>query len=127
MATKVKTFLNDEDGLSITDFLSTSFVVVFLVICITVVYKGLILGIEIQDNIVDTLRIMSNPLLVILGGYFGTKMVTKFVDGNNTKLDKKEEARSTEEVIDEVIYPDYPEYNNYLDSEEGDTDYDSAG
>jgi len=120
MARKIRTFLNDADGVSITDFISVVFVIAFVAASGMIVWKGLFLESNIQDAVVDTLRIMSNPLMVILGGYFGTKMVNKFVSRNDKVLNKKEDNRVKVTNNNEEDYRDYNDYG--YDSEEEDDD-----
>lgn len=87
MAKKFKTFLNDKDGLTIVDFATTSFTIVFLAIAIyiSIFSTG-------EDTVkVEVLRILTQPIMVILGGYFANEGIQQL-----THRDRPEESHPTE-------------------------------
>ena len=77
-----KTLWSNPGGFSIVDILALSFAIVFL---ISAVY---IMVVPAMEQI-EVLRVLSQPVMVILGGYFGDQIVRGYQQG---KIEEKERA-----------------------------------
>ncbi|MGD6876752.1 hypothetical protein [Bacillus infantis] len=72
---KTKGFWNDSDGLSITDTLSIGFSILFAIVSIMMFVKLWKEDLTMQS--LDFFQIFSYPMLIILSGYFGDKIIGK--------------------------------------------------
>ena len=77
-----KKLWSNKEGLSIVDILALSFAIVFL---ISAVY---IMVVPAMEQI-EVLRVLSQPVMVILGGYFGDQIVRGYQQG---KIEEKEKV-----------------------------------
>ncbi|MCP1159468.1 hypothetical protein [Bacillus infantis] len=96
---KAKGFWNDSDGLSITDTLSVGFSILFAIVSIMMFIKLWKEDLTMQS--IDFFQVFSYPMLIILSGYFGNKIVENLGAKRNFK--KKE--------ITSVSSPPPTEYN----------------
>lgn len=69
-------FLNDDDGLSITDTLAIFFSLIYLVIIAVMMYC--LIENKLTENHLDFMQISTWPALTILGGYFGDRIFSNF-------------------------------------------------
>ena len=77
-----KTLWSNPEGFSIVDMLALSFAIVFLV---SAIYIMVVPAMEQ----VEVLRILAQPVMVILGGYFGDQIVRGYQQG---KIEEKEKV-----------------------------------
>ena len=72
----MRCFLNDDDGLSITDTLAIFFALIYLVLIAVMLF--LLTRNKLTDLHLDFLQISTWPVLTILGGYFGDRIFSNF-------------------------------------------------
>lgn len=84
-----KTIWSNPDGFSIHDLLAICFATVFLLSAIYIMIKPAIEQIEV-------LRVLSQPVMVILGGYFGDQIVKGYQQG------KAEQSQDVRDFRDSV-------------------------
>ena len=75
-------FLGNPGGFSIMDFLSIIFATAFLILTSIITYK-IFYGRETKETIemaMNVLKVLLQPMLIILGGYFGDQMVIRYMD-----------------------------------------------
>ena len=77
-----KSIWSNPEGFSIVDMLALSFAVVFLV---SAVYIMIVPAMEQ----IEVLQVLSQPVMVILGGYFGDQIVRGYQQG---KIEEKEKV-----------------------------------
>lgn len=77
-----KTLWSNPEGFSIVDILALSFAIIFLISAIYIMVVPAMEQIEV-------LRVLSQPVMVILGGYFGDQIVRGYQQG---KAEEKEKA-----------------------------------
>lgn len=77
-----KTLWSNPEGFSIVDILALSFAIVFLISAIYIMVVPAMEQIEI-------LRVLSQPVMVILGGYFGDQIVRGY---RQSKIEEKEKV-----------------------------------
>ena len=77
-----KTLWSNPEGFSIVDMLALSFAIVFLISAIYIMVVPAMEQIEV-------LRVLSQPVMVILGGYFGDQIVRGYQQG---KIEEKEKV-----------------------------------
>lgn len=75
-----KTIWSNPDGFSIHDILAICFSGIFLVSAVYIMIKPAIEQIEV-------LRVLSQPVMVILGGYFGDQIVKGY---QQAKIEERE-------------------------------------
>lgn len=75
-----KTLWSNPEGFSIVDILALSFAIVFLISAIYIMVVPAMEQIEV-------LRVLSQPVMIILGGYFGDQIVRGYQQG---KIEEKE-------------------------------------
>lgn len=76
-----KTMWSNPEGFSIVDILAISFAFVFLVSAIYIMVVPAMEQIEV-------LRVLSQPVMVILGGYFGDQIVRGYQQGKMEEREK---------------------------------------
>ena len=72
----MKTFFNDDYGLTISEFVSFSFCTVYLILVITIFIKGD----NLNEGSVKALEFMKQPMLIILTGHFGISGLNKYLN-----------------------------------------------
>jgi hypothetical protein len=77
-----KSMWSNPEGFSIVDMLALSFAVVFL---ISAIYIMIVPAMEQ----IEVLEVLSQPVMVILGGYFGDQIVRGYQQG---KIEEKEKV-----------------------------------
>lgn len=77
-----KTIWSNPEGFSIVDVLAISFAFVFLV---SAMYIMIIPAMEQ----IEVLRVLSQPVMVILGGYFGDQIVKGYQEGKRENESKE--------------------------------------
>lgn len=82
----MKCFINDNDGLSITETLALFFSFIYLIIII--VLLTLLLQNKLEQLHIEFLQACSWPIYTILGGYFGDRIVSKLGPVNLTRRRK---------------------------------------
>lgn len=111
---QAKGFWNDRDGWSITDVMSIGFATLFAVVSFMMFIK--LWTDELTMQSIDFFQVFSYPMLIILSGYFGDKIVGNL--GAKRNFRKKESttiSSPTSEYIEsteEVIVPEEYVYEN---------------
>lgn len=80
-----KSMWSNPEGFSIVDMLALSFAVVFLVSAIYIMIVPAMEQIEV-------LQVLSQPVVVILGGYFGDQIVKGYQQGKAEQQAMKQES-----------------------------------
>ena len=83
-----KTIWSDPEGFSIVDMLALSFATVFL---ISAIYIMIVPAMEQ----IEVLQVLSQPVMVILGGYFGDQIVKGYQQGK-----AEQQVIKQEKVVD---------------------------
>lgn len=84
-----KTMWSNPDGFSIVDILAISFAFIFLVSAIYIMVVPAMEQIEV-------LRVLSQPVMVILGGYFGDQIVKGYQEG---KAEQRQEVKDFRDSV----------------------------
>ncbi|TCJ01604.1 hypothetical protein [Cytobacillus praedii] len=122
---KAKGFWNDTDGWSITDVLSIGFALLFAIVSFMMFVK--LWTDELTMQSIDFFQVFSYPMIIILSGYFGDKIASKFNFNRNSKKDNKQlisEPTQSYEYLNEYTSEEIPspmndEINNYYSDEGG--------
>lgn len=80
-----KSMWSNPEGFSIVDMLALSFAVVFL---ISAIYIMIVPAMEQ----IEVLQVLSQPVMVILGGYFGDQIVKGYQQGKAEQQAMKQES-----------------------------------
>lgn len=104
-----KCFYNDDDGLSITDTLALFFSLIYLVI-ITVMLYCLFKN-RLTDTHLDFMQITAWPVLTILGGYFGDRIVSNFGAVGSARKQIRTSNHNTSQTASTEAITNYPGYN----------------
>ena len=91
---RILTFLHDADGVSITDFLSLLFCVPIVVAWILLLYLSTWHSTLISDKVLQVLHFMDNPVAIILGGYFGNKIVGTAMSTVNNYVNQRYQGQN---------------------------------
>lgn len=83
MKKKKYSIWTNSEGFSIVDGLAMAFSSVYLFISILILFKNNSTGVNIE-----LLEILTQPILVILGGYFASQGIQQFVTRNRNDTDK---------------------------------------
>lgn len=78
MSRLIRTFLNDEDGLSAKDYLMLVFTIPYVIAWI-IVFVLAVLGKPI-DATIQVLNALDTVVMTIVGGWFGVTAVSEFVN-----------------------------------------------
>lgn len=77
---KLRGFWNDPEGLSFAEAISIVFTVLYL--AVTALLLPRLLGGNLTDQALDFYEILTWPMLTVLGGWFGDRMLSRFGRGS---------------------------------------------
>lgn len=80
MKVRLRGFWNDVGGLSLPEALSIVFTALYLVV--TGLLLARLLAGTLTDQALDFLELVSWPMLTVLGGWFGDRMLSRFGRGS---------------------------------------------
>lgn len=104
-----KCFYNDDDGLSITDTLALFFSLVYLVIIAVMLYC--LFKAHLTETHLDFLEITTWPVLTILGGYFGDRIVSNLGAVASARRHIRTSNHVTTQSASTELVTDHPSYN----------------